>query len=255
MNVTTTSAPRSRSARVGQAAAPLLLVGGLAVLWVLADRTSDLVASPVAAATEAWRGLRDGWLRTALASTVGSVAVGFGLAFVVGLLIATLLAASRFARDVAQPLLSAYGSIPRVVFFPALLSIFGVGATSKQAMGFLSAVYPVIVTVTAGVVSTPPLLGKLGSVMRLGPVQRFRLITVPAALPSIVLAARLGFSIALISVVVSEYFGARDGLGVILSDSYALLDTDRMYAVVLTIAVLATVVNVGLWRIQQRLEG
>lgn len=232
----------------------LALAGAALVIWVLTARSSRLVATPGAAVTTAFAGLRDGWLRSALASTLGSVAIGFGLAFAVGVVIASVLAANRFARDVMQPLLAAYGAIPRVVFFPALLSIFGMSATSKQAMGFLSSIYPIIVTVTAGVVSIPPLLRKLGDSMRLGPLQRFRLITLPAALPSVVLAARLGFSIALISVVISEYFGARDGLGVVLSNSYALLNTARMYAVVLTIAVIATVVNVGLWALQQRLH-
>lgn len=232
----------------------LITIALTLAIWLLLSLRSPLVAPPQAAFVEAINGLRDGWLRTALASTLGSVLVGFGAAFITGLFVAMVLASSNFLRRVFDPLLAAYGAIPRVVFFPALLSIFGLSATSKQAMGYLSAIYPLIVTVTAGIVSIPPALNKLSASLRLRGFKRFRLVVAPAALPSVLLAARLGFSIALISVIISEYFGARSGLGVVLSESYARLNTDRMYAVVLTIAVIATVTNMGLWSLQRRLS-
>lgn len=232
----------------------LLTLAVVGAGWLALSARSALVASPQDAFVEAFDGVREGWLRSALMSTMKSVILGFAAAFVFALIVAAILSSSRFLRRVFDPLLAAYGAVPRVVFFPALLSIFGLGSSSKQAMGFLSAVYPLIVTITAGIVSVPPVLKRLGDSLRLRRWKRFRLVTVPAALPSVILAARLGLSIALISVVISEYFAARDGLGVILSESYARLNVDRMYAVVLTIAVIATIANMGLWALERRLR-
>ena len=75
--------------------------------------------------------------------TALAFAQGFAIAVVVGLLIGVPLGAARFAGEVAEPILVALYSIPKVTLYPVILLIFGIGMPAKVAFGAIHGIVPI----------------------------------------------------------------------------------------------------------------
>lgn len=235
----------------------LFHLAGLAlilVFWQLVSLLSNHLATPAATVEALIRALGEGWLVEAAADTLLHVAGGFGIALAVGVPLGYAIAVSDFAYRVFDPLVQAYGSIPRIVFLPILLTLFGTGGQAKMWMGFLAAIFPILVNVMAGVRTTPQSLVRLGRSVELSPWAMAVRIRLRWALPLLLVGMRLGFGIAFVSVVISEYFGSTGGLGVELSAAYAALEPARLFAIVLVTVIVAAVVNTVLLRVDRRLS-
>ena len=124
---------------------------------------------------------------------------------------------------------------------------------AKASMGFLAAIFPILVNVIAGVRTTPASLVRLGRSVELSSWAMAVKIRMRWALPLLLVGMRLGFGIGFVSVVISEYFGSNGGLGVELSGAYSALDPARLFAIVLVTILIAAVVNTALLRIDRRL--
>ncbi|QYC45811.1 Bicarbonate transport system permease protein CmpB [Nonomuraea coxensis DSM 45129] len=248
---------RPAASGTGRPPAALLHLAGLTLIvavWQLLALLSSHLGAPVATVEALWRGISDGWLVEATADTLLHVATGFGAALVVGVPVGYAIAVNDFAYRVFDPLVQAYGSIPRIVFLPILLTLFGASGTAKMSMGFLAAVFPILVNVIAGVRTTPKALVRLGRSVELTPWAMAVKIRLRWSLPLLLVGMRLGFGIGFVSVVISEYFGSTGGLGVELSAAYAALEPARLFAIVLVTVIVAAVVNTVLLRIDRRLS-
>ncbi|WP_028658703.1 ABC transporter permease [Nocardioides insulae] len=177
--------------------------------------------------------------------------MGFVVATSLGILVGYLLATVPFLGAVFSPMVRGYGSIPHIVFLPILLGIFGVGHSAKITMAVLVAVFPIIVNVSAGVATVPAPLIKLGHSLDLGHVAMAWRITLRAAVPSIIVGMRLGFGAAFLAVVISEFFGSPEGLGVEMSQAYGASAYDQLLAVVSVVALISLIGN-WLFLIAQR---
>ena len=228
----------------------LAALGMLLLAWAIGAQVSDLVpgiAESFAAIVDA---ARAGTLRPALEATLKASLLAFGIAFAIAVALGVLMGLSRFWGAVLDPLVMAMFAIPRFIVYPVLLAAFGVGLTSKVAIGVLSALFPILLNVTAGLRAVDPVLVKLSRSLACGPLQRLRLIYFPAALPAIMVGARLGFSVAFMVVVLAELFAAVDGLGLIVQSAYAGQRYDEMFGVVVLITTIAFLGNYGLWRLE-----
>ena len=164
------------------------------------------------------------------------------IAIVAGLLIGLIAGLSKTASEVAEPLLLAANSIPKIALYPVVLLLFGIGLPAKVAFGAIHGVVPVAIFTMNACRATPPVLLKSARVMRLSGMDRIRSILLPQALPEIVTGVRLGFSLTLIGTILGEMFGAQSGLGYLLMTAIGLQNTQEIMAVtVLLIAVAATV--------------
>jgi NitT/TauT family transport system permease protein len=146
-------------------------------------------------------------------------------------------------------------AVPRIIFYPILLSWFGVGILAESSMIALSALFPIAVLTTGAVrdVSRGP-LPKLAASLSVGPVQLVTKLYLPAILPTAMVALRIGFSVSFIAAIIAEFFAARAGLGLRAAKAHALLDLPRTYAIVLLILVLGVLGNLALWTAEQRLR-
>ncbi|GAP53903.1 putative aliphatic sulfonates transport permease protein SsuC [Arthrobacter sp. Hiyo6] len=145
-----------------------------------------------------------------------------------------------------DPIVAGAFAIPRVVFFPILLQIFGVGV-GAAAMAALAAVFPIMVSTTAGVRATGALLPKLARSLSLSALQTVTKIYIPAMAPSLMVGIRIGFSIAFINVIIAEFFAARAGLGLLALRAYGMLDLPTMYGIIVLLAAIALGGNLALW--------
>ncbi|HEU4702372.1 MAG TPA: ABC transporter permease subunit [Conexibacter sp.] len=245
-----TARPRSVAPAVARTAWRLAAIGVLLIAWAIGSRVSDLVPGVVESFTAIADAARDGTLWPALKATLRASFTAFGVAFAIAIALGTLLGLSRFWGAVLDPFVMAMFAIPRFIVYPVLLAAFGVGITSKVAIGVLSALFPILLNVTAGLRAVNPVLVKLSRSLACGPLQRLRMIYYPAALPAIMVGARLGFSVAFMVVVLAELFAATDGLGLIVQSAYSGQRYAEMFGVVVLITTIAFLGNYVLWRLE-----
>jgi NitT/TauT family transport system permease protein len=176
------------------------------------------------------------------------------IAIVAGLAIGLLAGLSKTATEVAEPLLLAANSIPKIALYPIVLLLFGIGLPAKVAFGAIHGVVPVAIFTMNACRAVPPVLLKSATVMRLTRLDRIRSILLPQALPEIVTGVRLGFSLTLIGTILGEMFGAQSGLGFLLMTAIGLQNTQVIMSVTVLLIVVAASVSTALLAWERRLR-
>lgn len=235
---------------LGRLAVPVVLL----IAWAIAARSSSLVPSVGASVDSLVDGFEEGWINDPLWNTGQAVLGGFAVAAAVGVPLGVVFGASRFLGSVFDPIVSGLFAVPRIILYPVLLAMFGVGLQAKLWMAALSAFFPIVMSTTAGVRAVSPTLVKLGRSMNCTRLQLVRKIYLPATTPTLMVGLRIGFSIAFIATIIAELFATPTGLGRELQRAYARQDLPKMWAVVLLISVIAFAVNLTMWSIERRLR-
>jgi NitT/TauT family transport system permease protein len=181
------------------------------------------------------------------AALVLSVGLGLAMGFGLGL--------NRLAAEVAEPLLVAFYSIPKITLYPIVLLLVGIGLPAKIAFGTIHGIVPVVIFTMSAVANVSPAFLKTARVLRLGPVATVRTVLLPAALPEIFTGIRLGFSLTLIGTLLGEMFGAQRGLGYLLMTAIGLQNIEVIMAVTLLIVLFAAGVSTALILVDRRLHG
>ena len=235
---------------------PLILVVLLVVLWQLLYLAVGDVAlrSPWTTAHSLGAMLEDARFIPHVRETLVAFAQGFVIAVVVGLAIGIPLGAARFAGEVAEPILVALYSIPKVTLYPVILLIFGIGMPAKVAFGAIHGIVPISIFAMNAVRNINPTHLRTARVLGLSPLSLTRNILLPAALPEIVTGIRVGFSLALIGTLLGEMFGSQRGLGHLLMQAMSLHNIERILALTLLLVVFAAGVNALLLALDRHLH-
>ena len=168
-------------------------------------------------ASEGWEWVLEGDLHIHLGISLLEEVVGFGSAFIAAIILGFLAGFFKPFREYITPLNGLFMSIPPVAWAPLMLIIFGIGFTSIVIVIFIAAVCPMIVTIMEGVLQIQGTQVKAARVLGAKPHQLFRYIYLPASLPFITAALRIGFSQAWRSLVAAEMIGATAGIGWMVS--------------------------------------
>lgn len=242
----------SPAVRLARRLAPIaLLLAGLAVweVWVRWAETPHWFLPPPSVIARTIVRDRSLLLDNAWV-TLQEILLGFLVALVAGILAAIAIHGSRVVEQTLYPVLVASQAVPIVALAPLLLIWFGHGLAPKVIVTALVAFFPITVNVVDGFRSADRELLDLLRVLGAGSWARFRLVTFPSALPFLFSGARIGIAVAVIGAVFGELVGAEAGLGHLLTLSSANLRTDRVFACVTVLAVLA----VGLFMLVTALE-
>ncbi|MDU8357479.1 ABC transporter permease [Pseudomonas syringae group sp. J309-1] len=198
----------------GWASLPFLL----AVWIILASRfPSYVLPQPWVVAQEAIRWINDGSLWKQFRASMLEELAGFTSAVVVAVLLGTAGGLSRGFRDFIAPLNSLFMAIPPIAWAPLILIIFGLGFFSIVLVIFIAAVFPMAVTIQEGVQSIRG--GEVRAARTLGANTRQLLahVYLPASLPFLTAALRIGFSQGWRALVAAEMIGASQGIGWMVS--------------------------------------
>lgn len=234
----------------------LALVAGLVIAWqvLFAIAGENAMAPPLDTARYLLQllGTAAFWghlLETARAFGLAlalSIGLGLGLGFTLGL--------HRFSGAVAEPILVALYSVPKITLYPIVLLAFGLGMPAKVAFGTIHGVVPIAIFTMSAVGAVNPVLLKTGRVLKLGPWATVRTVLFPAALPEIFTGLRVGFSLTLIGTLLGEMFAAQRGLGFLLMTAIGLQNVRVIMAVTLLLVLFAASVSTLLVVIDRRLH-
>ncbi len=233
-----------------------LVVAGIVVVWQLLYMGAGDVAisSPVATALRAGELLASPGFWPHAAETGLALLYALIIAVMIGLGVGTLLGAHRLSGAVAEPILVALYSLPKITLYPVILLVFGLGLEAKVAFGAIHGVIPVTIFTMNAVKNINPVFLRTGRVLGMGPMQTATHILVPATLPEIVSGLRVGFSLTLLGVIIGELFASHRGMGFLVMRAIGTHDVATMMAVTLILAVAAVLIASTLLYIDNRLH-
>jgi len=211
-----------------------------------------IVARPSRAFVEIGAYAASGLLVKDVAVTLQAAAVGLLLGIVGGVAFGLLLGYARRVAETVEPVLVALNSLPRIALAPVLVIAFGLGITSKIFLAFFTVFFVIFFNTYLGIRSVDPELVKAVRVMGGGRLALARLVILPSVFGWIFAALRTSVSFALSGAVVGEFVGSTAGLGYRMVISAGLLDTDRTYAILLLLMVIAVTVVEAAKRVEDR---
>ena len=165
---------------------------------------------------------------------------GFVLGTAVGVALGLVAGVSRVADLMLSPSVFLSYPVPKIIVLPLVMVWFGIGDISKVVIIALACFYPAFINAYYGARSTRAIL--VWSALNMGarPIDLFRRVVVPSALPMILSGVRVALALSFILLFAAEMVGARSGLGYLIKQSENSLRFDLMYVSIITIAVLGS---------------
>lgn len=222
----------------------LLLVWQIVPYFVpLKAGTRLFFTVPSQVAGTLWQMIVSGSLWAPLGVSATAFGIGLGIAILVGLPLGILIGRSNVLNAMFDPFITAFNATPRLVFLPLLMLWFGIGLWSKVAVVFLGALFPLLINTYEGVRNADKLLINVVRSFGANEWDIARLVVVPNALPFIVVGLRLAIGRAVLGVVVSEFFGSQEGLGVVMVRAASGFQVDVVFAGLIVFAGLSLVMT------------
>ncbi len=166
---------------------------------------------------------------------------GFGLAVVVGIGLAIVIVYSPLLRGFVLPSLVALNAMPKVAVAPVLIIWLGLGMQSKIAMAFLLSFFPIVINSARGLADVHPALLDYFRLLRASTLQTFLKARLPNSLPAMFDGFKIALPIAMIGAVIGEFIASREGIGRQIIVAYSGFRTELVFAAVIAIALLSTV--------------
>ena len=188
-----------------------------------------------------------------LGVTAWEVLAAFLLATPLGLGLGFLLAEVPAIGALFRPLVNFLFGVPKSIFLPVFILVFGVSIPQKIAFGVFTTIFVLIVGGIAAVQSVPPELITVSRAYGATRVQIAREIYLPAMAPILLESARLGMVFNITAVLLCEIYGARDGIGYRIASWGENLQMPQLYAALVIVAAAAVAVNEALRAIETRL--
>ncbi|MGE0521585.1 MAG: ABC transporter permease [Variibacter sp.] len=245
----------TRAAKVGWSRIALI-VGSVLLLEVLC-RTKIInpltMIPPSAMAVKLYEILASGQMTNDIIQTFSTVAIAFVFSVTVGLGIGALVHALPRVRRALDPLLASYYSIPFFVFYPLLIALFGLNTIPLIAIGVVFATAAMVISTLNGLDRVPRVLVKTAKIYRMSPLSTVMLLTLPSAAPYLFTGLKLALAYAFIGIIAGEFILSGGGLGFSIAYAYQNFDNDTMYALMMFVLVVVTVMNAILHMWEQRL--
>ena len=190
-----------------------------------------------------WQMFANGSIWAPLGVSASAFAIGLALAIAAGLPLGILLGRSSTLNAMFDPFITAFNATPRLVFLPLLMLWLGIGLWSKVAIVFLGALFPLLINTHEGVRNADKLLINVVRSFGAKEWDVARLVVIPNSLPFIVVGLRLAIGRAILGVVVAEFFGAQDGLGVLMVRAASSFNVDVVFAGLIIFAALSLIMT------------
>jgi 1,4-dihydroxy-2-naphthoate octaprenyltransferase len=183
----------------------------------------------------------------ALEATLRRVLLGFAWGAIPAVALGLVLGLSRTLRLLVLPIANILYSIPKIAILPLILLVLGIGESSKIVVTAISVFFLILLNTVAGVRGIDPLLFDVARDFGASRWQAYRTVALPGALPLILAGCKLGLGFALIVVVGTEFVAPRSGgatgLGILIWDSWQILDIESMYVGLILTALLSWALN------------
>lgn len=230
-------ARRRNLAQAGQTAAAFLAV---LLAWELAVRLLAIKPYILPAPSVVLVDLATRWRTVLDASlyTLQPMLTGFAMAVLVGVVLALVVAFSRPLQAILYPLVVFLQIVPKIAVAPLFIIWFGYGLLPKVLLVFLLSFFPVVVSSVAAFRSVDPDIMDLARATGAGRLRIFWKVQLPHALPMLFSGIKVAAALSATAAVVAEFVASDRGLGYLLLDYNANLNTSMTFAVIIVLSVL-----------------
>jgi ABC-type nitrate/sulfonate/bicarbonate transport system permease component len=180
------------------------------------------------------------------------IGLGYAIAAVVGVALGIPLGLSRLGRLAAMPIVEFFRNMPPPAMLPIFFILFGVYNTEKIAFIAFFCLFPILLNTIDGVRGIDPTLTETTRSYGIPPQERIRRVVLPAALPQIAAGMRNSLSLAVIVLVLAEYYNSVDGVGYVLAISKNTFQFGPMWSAILLIGVLGYLLNLLFLLVERR---
>jgi NitT/TauT family transport system permease protein len=198
--------------------------------------------------------LRDPDFWVNVGATLSALGWAVAISMVGGVGLGIVLGARREAGVVMEPVLASLYALPKITLYPLVLLVFGLGISAKIAFGAMHGLIPVTLITMNAVRQLRPAFVRSAAVMRLSPLDTAWRVLIPATLPDLLSALRLGFSLSLLGVLIGEMFASKHGLGFLVTHAVEFNDLPTILSIVIVLFAGAIGVNTLLLWVGERLQ-
>jgi ABC-type nitrate/sulfonate/bicarbonate transport system permease component len=222
--------------------------------WALSRWTSNpaLLPSPFAVVDAIAELVADGEIFMHAGISLGRMFISLGIASLLAIPLGLAMGLRRTFDEVVDPVVELLRPISGIAWIPLALFLFGIGNVLPVFIMTYAAFFPILLGTIAGVRSVDRRFIDVARTMGVARHTIVARVVVPAALPALLVAVRLGVASSWTAVVAAELIGAPSGVGYAVEWYRELLMTPQVMAFIATIGVLGYLTDRVLRALVQR---
>jgi ABC-type nitrate/sulfonate/bicarbonate transport system permease component len=226
------------------------------VIWEYYGRRMDpiFMAPPSAIFEAAVQLIQSGALKKAMVQTLWPFSVGMALTVVVGIALGIVMAQWRTLEYVLDPFINALYAIPRIALIPLIILWAGLEFVGKVSILVSVAIFPITVNTFSGIRDVRGAMLEIGRAYGATEWQIFWKIVLPAAIPFIMAGIRLAVGLAIIGIIVAEFFTAISGLGGMIVEYANVFATAKLFVPIIVIALIGVVLTEFVMWLERRMS-
>lgn len=230
----------------------------LLLLWQFAASTPGgaiVLAKPAAVVQKLIQKVTDGTLWPHISISLYRIICGFALGFSCSIPVAFLMGWYEPVRNLFSPWIQFVRNIPPLAYIPLIILAAGVGEKAKITVIFFASFLVSVVTIYQGVCNVDVTLIKAAKVLGAKNKDIFFRVVIPASTPYIFVAARLGLSSSLTTLIAAELTGASKGLGMMIQKAQAYYDRETMLLGIIIVGIIGVIFERIVYILERRLTG
>lgn len=197
-----------------------------------------LVASPIKVVSSLFKMIGTGEMFKYITTSLGRLLVGYSIALIVGVGLGIIMGLSSRIRYSMEPIIEIFRPITGIAWIPIAFLVFGIGSFLPIFIVFYSSFFPILTNTVHAVRTVNPILVRSAQTMG---IPKFKIVThviVPSSVPLILTGLRVGVGLAWMGIVAGELLGSSAGLGYELAMAQQLLETSKLFAIIIVIGLL-----------------
>lgn len=233
---------------------PVLL---LLAWWIFSAGSTNYFWPPLSkilgVLPETW--IDEGRIVSDVGPSLMRLAVGYGIALVLGIAAGVAVGSSRALRALLDPLFDFFRALPPPVLIPVFMVFLGIDDLMKIVVIAMGCIWPILLNTVEGVRQVDEVQRDTATVFHLGRGLRLFRLTLPAAGPLILAGARQGLSIGIILMVISEMFAATNGIGFSIQQFQRTFAVPEMWTGVIVLGIIGVLLAALFRMVERRVLG
>ena len=229
--------------------------------WASTLPADTRAPTPVRVALAFTRLVASGELPSAITQSLGRVLAGFVIALITGIVIGALMGRFVAIRRALDPIIESFRPVAPMAVLPIAILWLGTGTPTALSIVAYAAFFPVLVNTVHGVAGVDQKLVQAARTMGVPMMRILAKVIVPAAMPSILLGARLGMGVAWTAIIAAELAvgaktggGSSGGIGSMMFIFYAYsIDLNGIVVCMIVVGIVALLIDIVFRAVEARL--
>ena len=187
-----------------------------------------------------------------IVSSLQRVALGFGLAAVVGIPLGFMIGRFEFLNRMTAPIISLLRPVSPLAWLPIGLLVFKAANPAAIWVIFISAIWPMIINTAVGVSKVPQDYMNVAKVLNLNEWKILTKILIPSTLPYVLTGVRLSIGVAWLVIVAAEMLTGGVGIGFWVWDEWNNLVVEHIIIAIFVVGIVGLLLEQFLIAIAKR---